>query len=250
MLNNLGVIAQERSRWDESLGLYRRSLDLFERIGDRTTASLAKFNISEILLDQGRYGEAEALLKEVLRVWQASGAELDLAAARAELGSLRARRGDLADARELLDTARTEQARVGNLSEVLTTDARIAEVLVLERDAQAALDLIDDALARARVTEGGSVVAPTLHRLRAVALAQAGRPDEAHEALTGALATARKRGDAHGLALILHVLAALARTSGSAVDELDRERAQLFESLGIVEVPAVPIGSLAQPIPG
>jgi hypothetical protein len=143
-----------------------------------------------------------------------------------------------------LDAARAEQARVGNLSEVLATDARIAEVLVLDRDATAALELIDDALARARITEGGSVIAPTLHRLRVVALAQAGRTDEAQAVLRAALATARKRGDTQNLALILHVGEATARALGTRADDFDKERAQLFERLGIVQVPDVPIGPI------
>ena len=65
ILNNLGILAQERSSWDEAL----------DSIGGRSrswsgpaivrTSSLAKYNIAEILSDQGRQDEAEALLREV-----------------------------------------------------------------------------------------------------------------------------------------------------------------------------------------
>jgi predicted ATPase len=242
MLNNLGGIAYWRSRWDESLELYERSLALFERIGDRTTASLAKFNISEIQQDQGRYDEAETLLRDAMRVWRASGAELDLAAAKAELGSLLTRRGDFENARDLLEAARAEQERVGNQSDVLATDARIAETLVFERDGASALKLIDESAIRANVTEGGSVVAPVLQRLRAIALSQLGRSAEAEAAIRDALESARARRDTHETALLLQALVALGSAAGTDVGDVDRERAQLFESLGIIDAPAVPLG--------
>ena len=64
--------SQERSDWDEALDLYQRARDLFERTGDTGNASLAKYNIAEILDDQGRLDEAEPLLRDVIRVWRAS----------------------------------------------------------------------------------------------------------------------------------------------------------------------------------
>src|SRR5919198_114622 len=82
VLNNLGIIAQERSRWDDALALYRRFLEITELTGNRQNASLAKYNIAEILSDQGRLDEAETLLREVIRVWRASGADADVAEAR------------------------------------------------------------------------------------------------------------------------------------------------------------------------
>src|SRR6185369_8504668 len=93
-LNNLGLIAHARSEWDESRRLYERSIELFGAIGDREKVSLSKFNVAEILRDQGHFDDAEALLRDAIRTWRASGSELDVASANAELGILRARRGD------------------------------------------------------------------------------------------------------------------------------------------------------------
>jgi tetratricopeptide (TPR) repeat protein len=177
-----------------------------------------------------------------MRVWRASGAELDLAAAKAELGSLLTRRGDFDSARQLLADARAEQERVGNQSDVLATDARIAETLVFEHDGASALKLIDEAVVRASVTEGGSVVAPVLQRLRAIALSQMGRSAEAEAALRDALESARERRDTHETALLLQALVAMGSAVGIDVSDVDRERAQLFESLGIIDAPAVPLG--------
>ena len=69
ILNNLGLLAQERSDWDEALDcISGRSTSW--NTGDRANACLAKYNIAEILSDQGRLDEAETLLREVIRVWR------------------------------------------------------------------------------------------------------------------------------------------------------------------------------------
>ncbi len=124
-LNNMGVIAKELSRWGESRELYGRARELWETTGDRDKASIAKYNIAEILADQGHLEEADTLLREVLRVWRASGAETDAAAAKQELGRIAARRGDFDSARELLESARVDQVRAGEQRQVITTDVRL-----------------------------------------------------------------------------------------------------------------------------
>jgi class 3 adenylate cyclase/tetratricopeptide (TPR) repeat protein len=246
MLNNLGVLAQERSQWDESRALYERSLALFELMGDRTTAGLAKFNIGEILSDQGHTDEAEPLLREALRVWRASGADADAADAKRELGKLLARREDFATARSLLDAAREEQLRVGKLGEVLSTDVRIAELLVMAGEADQAIAAINNAAREAATTEGGSVFRPMLERLRGWVALQTGRYDDATSTLYAALDAARERGDLYEMSLVLDALVALAQAREHATDEVIRERAELFSKLGIVKPPAFPIPALPE----
>ena len=132
-LNNMGVTAKALSRWNDSRMFYDRALRLFETTGDRTMGGGAKYNIAELLSDQGLYDDAESLLRDVLRVWRASGAETDAAEAKRELGKLMTRRGDVETARELLAAARLQQVHAGQQNEVLTTDFRLAELLVMRR---------------------------------------------------------------------------------------------------------------------
>ena len=147
-LNNMGVTAKALSRWNDSRRFYDRALRLFETTGDRTMGGLAKYNIAELLSDQGLYDEAEPLLRDVLRVWRASGAETDAAEAKRELGKLMTRRGDVETAHELLLAARLQQVHAGQQNEVLTTDFRLAELLVMRRASSEALAFIDDLLPR------------------------------------------------------------------------------------------------------
>jgi predicted ATPase/class 3 adenylate cyclase len=242
-LNNLGLIAHDLSEWDRSRQLYERSLAVAEQIGDRSLGALVKYNISEILSDQGRYDEAEPLLREVLRVWRASGADADAAEAKRELARLLARRGDIESARGLLESARAEQVHAGKRGEILTTDTRLAEMFVLAGEGNEAMTVVDRALNDAATVDGGSVYMAILHRLRGWAFMQMGQPDAASEALRLALALARKRGDTFETALALQALVALGGTTGLAVDALEEERRDLFERLGVLAAPTIPVGA-------
>ena len=148
-LNNMGVTAKALSRWDDSRMFYDRALRLFETTGDRTMGCLAKYNIAELLIDQGRRDEAEPLLREVIRVWRASGGDLDhAAAAKQELARVMAHRGDIEAALELLRVCAPAPEPGGTAIEVLTTDFRLAEVLVLAGESGAAIEFADELLPR------------------------------------------------------------------------------------------------------
>lgn len=241
ILNNIGAQAQDRSEWDEARELYERSLMLFERMGDRTTAGLAKFNIGQILSDQGRYEEAEPLLREVLRVWRAAGADADVAEARRELGKIFARTDRLDAAADILDEARAEQLATGQQGEVLSTDVRRIEVRLFARETDVALAAIDEATDLARSTDGGSVFLPMLERLRACALLQMGRTDEATGLLEPAVVEAQRRGDDYEHALTLDALIVARSEAHQPTGELERERALLTKKLGIVAIPSFPL---------
>jgi class 3 adenylate cyclase/tetratricopeptide (TPR) repeat protein len=241
ILNNMGIIAQERSKWDEALHLYDRALEIFDRTGDRTNACLAKYNIAEILTDQGRLDEAEPLQREVLRVWRASGADADVAEARRELGRLLARRGDFAAAREQLDSARAEQVRAGKEGEELVTAYWICELHVLAGETGAALAAIRDTVALAHRVEGGSVFLPMLQRLHGWASVQGGQAAEGDVELSAALEGARRRGEALETTLLLDALIAIRGRRGEPIAALEAERDVLVEQLGIVRLPAVPL---------
>jgi len=242
-LNNMGVYRKELSRWSESRAMYDRARELFEKVGDRAYEALTKYNIAEILSDQGHYDDAERLLRDVIRSWRAAGAETDVAEAWRDLARVLARRGDLAGARQLLDDARAVQVDHDLVGELLTTDSRIAEVLVLSGEGEAALELVDDVGARAQSTDAGPILGPTICRLRGWALMQLGRIDEARAAFDDSRNQTIRRGDEYQLALALEGLAAVARATGDDARALETERRSILERLGIETTPAVPLGA-------
>ena len=222
------------------LRLYDRALEIFDRTGDRANACLAKYNIAEILTDQGRLDEAEPLQREVLRVWRASGADADVAEARRELGRMLARRGDFAGARDQLDAARSEQVRAGKEGEELVTAYWICDLHVLAGETDAALSAIADTSSLAHRVEGGSMFASMLQRLHAWAMVQTGQLQSGERELATALAEARRKGEAYETALLLDALVAIRGRLHEPAAALESERHTLVEQLGIVKLPAVP----------
>src|SRR5207342_2218443 len=154
ILNNLGAIAYYQAKWTEALGFYERAQEVWERSGDRWSASFAVVNRGEVLLDQGRLDEAEPLIRESLRIARASRSGPRIAETARYLGILLARLGRFDEARRLHDEAHDEYARAGEPSEVLVTEARQAELLVLERAAEAALERAERTLERSQGFEG------------------------------------------------------------------------------------------------
>jgi class 3 adenylate cyclase/tetratricopeptide (TPR) repeat protein len=240
-LNNLGVIAYRRGRWAESVDLYERAQQVWERAGDHWSAAFAIVNRAEVLLDQGRLAEAEPLIKQSLRVARAAKSGWRIADIARYYGTLLARMGRFDEADEMLREAREEFDRAGERDEVLVTEARIAESLVFQGLGGEALELVDARLERAGSFEGIFVLVPTLQRIRGVALAQLGRLDEARAALEESLRQARADAADYEVALALDSLVRLGALDGRTSEEIERERDEIFGRLAIVSTREVPL---------
>ncbi|MFL5920002.1 MAG: AAA family ATPase [Gaiellaceae bacterium] len=248
VLNNLGGYVYLDGHWDEALALAERAREAFVKIGDENHATIAALNIAEVRSDQGRYDEAEGVLRDVLEVRRAGGIPLEIAEAASVLGRHAARVGGFDEARALLEEARGLYATQGDEVELLTTDARLVESFVLADASEEALTLAAEALGRAEDTPGVSVVVANLHRLRACALMQAGDLEGAGEALAESLRLARLEDENFGIrsadyeiALTLGAIVRLRSLTGEPADELESERDAIFERLGVVAVPEPPL---------
>jgi class 3 adenylate cyclase/tetratricopeptide (TPR) repeat protein len=242
VLNNLGVVAHVRGRWDEALQLYEEAREAFEQVGDRWFAALAVSNRGAIFRDRGELDEAEPLFRSALRVAKAARSGSRVADTAQELGSMLARAGRFEEARALLSEAREEYERAGDDGEVLLTDARLAECLVLEGEAEAAGGLSSTALRRAEAL-GGDVFGSkaVLYRAHGCALMQQGRLEEARAALELSLGDARQRGADYDIALALDALVALGRLTDEPTKAIQEERDGIFERLNVVRTPTIPL---------
>jgi tetratricopeptide (TPR) repeat protein len=242
VLNNMGGMAYWEGRWDEAVELYERGRDARLRTGDHVNAASGTFNIGEIRSDQGRLGEADALFRDALRVWQAAGDRPGIAFAMAYLGRVASRDGRFDEAEALFAVARGLFGEVGADGEVLQADAFVAECDVLRGRWSDALRVAEDALSRSATIEGGGAHGPLLHRVRGYALAQRGDVDGARAEFDESLRTARSRNADYEVALALQALERLAEREGSAVDpEVAVERRAVFDRLGVVGTPSVPL---------
>ena len=248
--NHLGSRSYFAGDWNAAAERYQRSRDLHLRCGDDWSAAISSANIAEILVDQGRLAEARPLLEEALRVWRASATPSYVGFGASLMGRLCAREGRHAEAMALYAEALAAYTVKDERFELVETELRVAEALLLQGAAAAATARLDETRARLldalRVAghdkpASGDVeldvaAASTLYRLQGIAAAQLGDRDSARARLERALQGSRSRGAAHDTALALHALAWLDRES----EELRAESDALFGELGIGWAPDMP----------
>jgi tetratricopeptide (TPR) repeat protein len=243
VLNNMGVSAYWAGRWTAAVDLYRRGAAASEAAGDAGNAAFGEGNVGELLSDQGRTDEADELLRRALRVFRGTGYEWNAAYTTALLGRSATRAGRPQQARELLDEAVAGFIALGVAGDAAWADTLRAEADVHDCDAAGALERVDRLLLD---HAGTGRLAPLLHRVRGLALAQLGDGPAAEGALGASLAEARLQDEPAEVAASLHALEALADRFGFPVNP-DRaaERDGILERLGVVRLPRAPVAPAA-----
>ncbi len=241
ILHNLGVGAYFSGRWDQSLEYFRQAAEASLTIGDTVAAAHTSAMIGEVLSDQGLLVEAEGQLRGSLRILKAAGDGLAYGDCLAVLGRTLLRAGRPEESLILLEEARAVFSGIGAQSEVVGTDARIAECRVSMGESEVALELSTAALSNASLSEAGPD-SPLLLRAKGYALGQLGDLAGARAAFEESLRAGRTRGADHEVVLTLHGLIRLQRIQGEEVDpEMQGEIRSLLERLHLVAVPVVPL---------
>jgi tetratricopeptide (TPR) repeat protein len=244
--NDLGAFAYYQGRWDDALGYYEQAGALWRRSGDMAAVAIISANVAEILSDRGQLDEAERMGREALRIWRAVGLKSAIAYGLNIVGRVTYRSGRYEEALELLEQARDLNHEIGDEPEELESDVRIAECLAMQGRSTEALELSTEALARSE-TLGGPAT-PQLQRVRGYALAQLGRLPEAREALEESVAGASDREAEYEEALALEALARIGAIEGSSdAPELKARYRAIFDRLGVVTVPVMPIANTLEP---
>ncbi|HEY8243757.1 MAG TPA: AAA family ATPase [Casimicrobiaceae bacterium] len=241
ILSNVGGICYWEGRWDDAMRYYERGREESVRLGNAGNAAIANMNIAEILTDRGEHAESEATLQRTLPVWKSSEYRYFQGACHWMLGrvSLRANRIDEALAR--FELARSQLTEVGAEHEVQDIDARVAECRLLKGDADGALALVGEILARVGAAEAIERLAPHLHRVRGYAILVGSDPFGAREAFDESLDVARARNDRFEVALTLNALIELDRLEGvEAPQEMVDESRAILASLKVRALPPVP----------
>ena len=214
ILLNLGAGLFYDGRWEEALDSFERARQGRLAVGDPVMATLAADNAAEILCERGQFEDAEAILRDSVRVWRASANLYMLGNCLEYLARVTARTGRVEDALGLLAEARQAFVDVGARDDVLRTDAREAECRLLLGDADRALEVVTEALERASAGEDSGMMIPMLTRSEGYALAQRGALADARRAFEKSLEVARSRRDDYEEAITLIALGRLARLEG------------------------------------
>lgn len=215
---NLGIEAYFDGHWGKAVELYERSRAAFLRAGNAVQAAVSGANIGELLVNQDRLDEAEPLLRDAVRVLRASEFPDGATFAEVQLARLlMARHGDLEEPVNLLTSARDELIALHQYGSALEAAVHLADCVNRAGEPAGALDLLDHATTLA--AGEADVFAGPAARVRALALAQLGRHDEAMSELTAGLGIARQQGLAYELTQLDAVRADLLREIGRSLDE-------------------------------
>lgn len=241
VLNNMGAIAYLQSRWDEARRLYERAVDLYERVGNGVGACFGRYNIAEILTDQGYVTQAEELFVEVERVWRASGFLNGIAYARLGRGRIAAAVQHYDDALDLFNQARSGWKEIGADARVIDADARIAECYLLRSEPDVAIAITDEVLAHAEGEAEDVPQAALLHRLRGYAFLQRGEFNRARESLAISLREAEEHDSHYEAALTKRAISDLLCRDGGDDTDLRQESRTVLTRLGVIDTPTVPL---------
>jgi tetratricopeptide (TPR) repeat protein len=81
------MLAQDRGDYDTAEPLYRRALDISERIGDQAGMASGYHQLAMLAQDRGDYDTAESLYRRALDIFERIGDQADAATSYAALGA-------------------------------------------------------------------------------------------------------------------------------------------------------------------
>ncbi len=93
-LNNLGAASWGLGDWDEATDCWQRGIALAEEIGDVNSVAIMTNNLGQILLERGRPGAAARAYERSRDIWEATGFPFGVAASWSGLGQAYAECGE------------------------------------------------------------------------------------------------------------------------------------------------------------
>jgi tRNA A-37 threonylcarbamoyl transferase component Bud32/tetratricopeptide (TPR) repeat protein/TolB-like protein len=153
------------SRSDAALAGYRRSLEIFRRIGRKDGAAGVLNNLANIENDAGHFAEAARRYSEVLAIARELGRPKDAAMAMTNLGNTDWRRGELRQAIRIHEETLSAYRALGDSNGILVSLMRLTDERRHWGDLAGAHRALDEALRLSRTIEknyaarAGSVLA-------------------------------------------------------------------------------------------
>jgi tetratricopeptide (TPR) repeat protein len=230
--NNLAVRAYDEGRWDDAIEAYSQAEEALRRIGSMQHAASAAANIGEVLVSQRRFDKAEATLTGAIRDLRAYKLIEQLGFAEIQMGRLEMERGNLEEAVILLGRIAGDAAAGGRNDDALEAAIYLADALVRSGQPERALEILDEAEARAG--DEALFYEASLIRVRTEALAALGDAEGALALAEKGLTVARDHGLLYEEALLLRTKSEASQLAGNedgtkAVEEAER----LLHRLGV-----------------
>jgi class 3 adenylate cyclase/tetratricopeptide (TPR) repeat protein len=237
---NLGVLAYWNGDWDKALEDYERGREASVQVGNMVDAAGAAANIGEVLVNQGRYDEAEGFLKSAKRAYQASGFTEGVGFVDLLVGRMYGIKGDLKESEASLRGSIKELEAFGLGGSILEAEIHLADAKCRAGAPDVGLELLDEA-ERSAPPEHADFYMPLLSRIRGSILFSAGRVDDAIACLEEAIPLAAERGDTfeHGLLVLT-----LSRIANDRIGDTDLEEAkEALRNLGVRSTPGISLSN-------
>jgi class 3 adenylate cyclase/tetratricopeptide (TPR) repeat protein len=236
-LSSLGARSYYLNHWDDAARYYERSAAMAESGGDLVGAAIARANLGEVRVNQGRIDEATMLLADARRTLDAYSYRFMVAWAGMHLGRALAFAGDVEGGIAMLGEAAEAFVAADAHADLAEARARIAEVLLVSGAVADAAGVLAEARGSADVV-AETPLGVLLDRVELAIRAAAGEAVPAD--LPERLAERARRINA---AFDLCATALLADRLGVP---LSADDAQLVRELGIVNQVAVLLDGVAQ----
>lgn len=149
-LNVNAIILMSFGKLDEAKELYKESLKLREKIGDRIGVGSVCLNISSILTDEGKYKEAEEYLKKALEIYIETGFKEGEASALNNLGVNYLRINDIKKAEEYFTKTLRIAKWTGAIGTHLLALRNLSFIYQLNDKIDEALKFLDEIIQTAR----------------------------------------------------------------------------------------------------
>lgn len=227
-LNNLAIDDYHAGRWTQATETFARAAASFHRLGDDANEGNVTYNLGDVLVTQGRFEEALPVLRSALRLARGVDDQELVGLVLREGARAHAGTGNAEGAWQLFEQAREILDGLHLPIELALLDAAVAEALVRVDRLDEALTLLDEAIPQA-VSRATDALA-RLHRVRASALAAAGRYDEARE--QAKLGLQQPRGTYGGYEPAL-LRVTLVSTGAAGEHELAQAR-EVLDALGVI----------------
>jgi len=199
LLNNLALLHKIRCRWDKSLSLMEKALDLAHRIGASHLLPGFYLNQGIVLQKVGRLGESRALLEKGLRIAISLGDRMRQTRLYLAMGRLESLSGRLARAEELILEGKGFADQNRFLRESVIADEYLGDVLLARGEHENARYNYQLGLEKSRTIAAGNDLEGELQRRMGEAHLAAGRLDEAVAVSQAAIAVCEKCGEDYEL---------------------------------------------------
>jgi tetratricopeptide (TPR) repeat protein len=218
-------------RWGEAVPLFREAAEASRQVGDEVGAATTAQNLGEMLVKQNRFDEAEGVLRDAVRVFQASGNQTG-ANPEVLLAQVLMHRGAFDDAHELLSKDIAAFRSTDQPLLALETAAVLTDCLLRMGEPQEGLNLLAQAAAEAG--DDAEYVRPVTAISRARALLALEDYDAAEAEIAAGLAAAIENQLPYEEAMLRSVRMELAERAGRAPEPEDSGAVRaIFDQLEI-----------------